>query len=65
MTKGIVQDLRNSFDAHDRVAHEEVIQRLERLGNIVATNGCTRGDLCTCNKHVKEVCMYRVTQKKQ
>jgi hypothetical protein len=64
MLKGIMQDLRNAFDAHDRPAHEDILKRLERLGNIDTTNGCTRGDACVCNKHVKDVCMYRVHQKK-
>lgn len=63
MLKGIVQDLRNSFYAGDRSAFEDVVRRLERIGNIIPVDGCTRGDACVCNKHVKDVCMYRVQKK--
>jgi hypothetical protein len=58
--KGIVQDLRNSFDAHDRVAHEEAIQRLRRVEAVIPESGCTRGVACVCNQHAKAVCMYRL-----
>jgi hypothetical protein len=60
MLKGILQDLRNSFDAHDRVAHEEALQRLQRIECVIPESGCTRGENCICNKHAKDVCAYRL-----
>lgn len=60
MLKGIIQDLRNSFDAHDRVAHEEAIRRLQRLEAVIPETGCSRRENCECNKHIRAVCMYRL-----
>lgn len=60
MLKGLIQDLRNAYDAHDRIAHEEALARLRRVESVIPEQGCTRGVACECNKHAKEVCMYRL-----
>lgn len=60
MLKGIIQDLRNAFDAHDRPMFELALQRLHRAECVIPEQGCTRGVACMCNKHAKEVCMYRL-----
>lgn len=61
--KNIVQDLRSSFYGHDSQAFEDTVKRLEKLGDIEAKNGCTRGDDCHCNRYVKDVCMFRENKK--
>lgn len=58
--KGIAQDLSNAFDVHDRVAFDEALARLRRIECVIPESGCTRGVACVCNKHAKEVCMYRL-----
>lgn len=60
MLKHLAQDLRNAFDAHDRVAHEEVLRRLEKLEAVIPQEGCARGAACICNKHAQEVCNFRL-----
>lgn len=57
---GIVQDLRNAYDVHSRTDFEAALARLKRVECVIPEQGCTRGAACTCNKHAKEVCMYRL-----
>lgn len=59
----LAQDLRNAYDLRSRPDFEDTLKRLEKLGEILPVENCTRGNACVCNQHVKDVCMYRVPEK--